>query len=174
MNKVGKIIQVTGPVVDVKFISESGEVFQPALYNALRVKRPKSQGVALGTGKGEDIVLEVAQALGRGTVRTIAMSSTDGLARGDEVRDTGAPISVPVGKATLGRLFNVLGEAIDGKEEVKVQKTYPIHREAPKFTDQSTKTEILETGIKVIDLIAPIVKGGKVGMFGGAGVGKTV
>ncbi|KKW29495.1 MAG: ATP synthase subunit beta [Parcubacteria group bacterium GW2011_GWA2_52_8] len=157
----GKISQVLGPVVDVKF-----EGHQPAIYNALEVARPKTQAIAAGTGRGDKIILEVSQALGGGVVRTIAMDSTDGLTRGADVRDTGSPISVPVGRKTLGRMFNLLGDPIDGKGAVEAEKRYPIHRPTPKFTSQSTKTEILETGIKVIDLIAPIVKGGKVGLFG--------
>ena len=165
----GKIIQVIGAVVDVKF---DGHV--PAIYNALTVKRPKIQTLAAGTGQGVNIVLEVAQQTGENVVRTIAMDSTDGIRRGMEVLDTGAPISVPVGKLTLGRIFNVLGEAVDGEKSPETEKRYPIHRTPPKFTEQSTETEILETGIKVIDLICPILKGGKVGLFGGAGVGKTV
>src|SRR3990167_2362527 len=165
----GRVIRVIGAVVDVKFDSDP-----PAIYNALLVKRPKSQSVAPGTGSGDSIVLEVAQALGAGRMRTIAMGSTDGLVRGQEVTDTGEPITVPVGKETLGRMFNLLGEPIDNLQAVKAKKRYSIHRQPPSFTSQSTKTEILETGIKVIDLIAPIVKGGKVGLFGGAGVGKTV
>jgi F-type H+-transporting ATPase subunit beta len=156
MNK-GKITQVIGPVVDVKFEKA------PAIYNALEIK--------LGEGK---LTLEVQQQLPGNVVRAISMSSTDGLKRGMEVIDTGAYISVPVGKDTLGRIFNVLGEAVDGQPTPKSEKYYPIHRHAPTFTDQNTKTEILETGIKVIDLICPILKGGKVGLFGGAGVGKTV
>jgi F-type H+-transporting ATPase subunit beta len=167
--KSGVITQVIGPVVDVKF-----EEYQPAIYSALETPRPKSQSVAAGTGRGQYIVLEVAQALGGGVVRTVAMDSTDGLMRGQEVRDTGAPITVPVGKETLGRIFNVLGEAVDGEATPETKIRYPIHRPAPKFTEQSTETQILETGIKVIDLICPILKGGKVGLFGGAGVGKTV
>ena len=155
----GKITQVIGPVVDVKF-----ENHVPAIYNALEVKKPE----------GKKLVLEVASQTGGNVVRTIAMDSTDGLARDMEVLDTGGPISVPVGKLTLGRIFNVLGVAVDGESTPLTEKTYPIHREAPKFTQQSTRTEILETGIKVIDLICPILKGGKVGLFGGAGVGKTV
>ncbi|OGH68664.1 MAG: F0F1 ATP synthase subunit beta [Candidatus Magasanikbacteria bacterium RIFCSPHIGHO2_01_FULL_47_8] len=158
MNK-GKITQVIGPVVDVKF-----ESHVPGIYNALTVKRHGAK----------DLVLEVAQQTGGGTVRTIAMDSTDGLKRGMDTVDTGAPISVPVGKVTLGRIFNVLGEAVDGRETPQSEKKYPIHRAAPQFVQQSTKTEVLETGIKVIDLFCPILKGGKVGLFGGAGVGKTV
>ncbi len=157
MNK-GKIKKIIGPVVDVDF----GE-HVPALYNALFVMKD-----------GKKLVLETEQHLGGGLVRSVAMDSTDGLARGQEVTDTGAPISVPVGKSTLGRIFNVLGEAIDDGAEVKNDKTLPIHRKAPEFIAQATKVEILETGIKVIDLICPVLKGGKVGLFGGAGVGKTV
>ena len=158
MNK-GTISQVIGPVVDVQF--EDGK--SPAIFNALEIAMEKSK-----------LTLEVQQQLPGNIVRAIAMSSTDGLKRGMEVTDTGAGISVPVGKATLGRIFNVLGEAVDGEPNPKAEKTYPIHRAAPKFTEQNTKTQVLETGIKVIDLICPILKGGKVGLFGGAGVGKTV
>ncbi len=157
--KKGKITQIIGAVVDVSFNEHL-----PNIYNALKVKKED----------GEDLVLEVQQAIGSGVVRCIAMGSTDGLRRGMEVEDTGAPISVPVGKPTLGRMFNVLGRTIDGGEGLSDDKKYPIHREPPSFKEQSTEYEILETGIKVIDLIAPILKGGKVGMFGGAGVGKTV
>ncbi len=155
----GTISQIIGPVVDVKF--EEGKI--PPIFNALEISMEKNK-----------LSLEVQQQLPGGIVRAIAMSSTDGLKRGMEVSDTGAAISVPVGKATLGRIFNVLGHAVDGQTEANSEKKYPIHRHAPKFTDQNTKTEILETGIKVIDLICPILKGGKVGLFGGAGVGKTV
>jgi len=159
MNK-GKISQVIGPVVDVEF----GENL-PNIYDALEINLEDNKS----------LVLETAQHLGGNRVRTVAMGSTDGLRRGMEVKSTGAPISVPVGQETLGRMFNLLGETIDGKKEsVESKKKYPIHREAPKFEDQSTKAEILETGIKVIDLICPFIKGGKVGLFGGAGVGKTV
>ncbi len=154
----GRIAQVIGPVVDVIF-----EEQMPALYDALTVKRER--GV---------LVLEVEQHLAGGRVRTIAMDSTDGLVRGMEVVATGAPISVPVGRGSLGRMFNVIGETIDEGPPVKVTKTYPIHRPAPPLDQQSTKFEVLETGIKVIDLICPFLKGGKVGLFGGAGVGKTV
>lgn len=154
----GSIIQVVGVVVDVEF--EKGGL--PAIYDALHVTHGK-----------ELLVLEVAQHLSETTVRAIALSSTDGLKRGDAVEATGAPISVPVGKDTQGRMFNVIGEPIDGKKAVRGQ-TAPIHRDPPALSEQSGKTEILETGIKVIDLIAPIAKGGKVGLFGGAGVGKTV
>lgn len=158
MTKQGKITQVIGPVVDVRF---DGAL--PDIYHALEIERD-----------GEKVVLEVQQHLGSGTVRTVSMGSTDGLRRGTTVVNTGGPISVPVGKETLGRMINVIGEPLDNQPPVKSVTTYPIHRPAPKFVDQSTKTEILETGIKVIDLICPIVKGGKVGLFGGAGVGKTV
>ncbi len=154
----GKITQVIGAVVDVSFDGNP-----PAIFNALHVEH-----------NGGLLVLEVEQHLGGGDVRTIAMSSTDGLTRGLPVTDTGAPISVPVGKDTLGRMFGVTGEPIDMKGPVKTKERYPIHREAPPFTEQSTKYEILETGIKVVDLICPFLKGGKVGLFGGAGVGKTV
>ncbi len=156
--KVGKVKQVIGAVVDVHF--EGG---LPNIYDALEVK--------VGD---KTLTLETEQHIGFDVVRALAMGSTDGLKRGDEVVNTGSPISVPVGEETLGRIFNVLGETVDGGEQIQGEKKYPIHKEAPKFVDQSTKTEILETGIKVIDLICPIAKGGKVGMFGGAGVGKTV
>lgn len=154
----GLVKQVIGVVVDVEFSSEL-----PELNYALTVKN-----------NDELLTLEVAQHLGSNIVRTVAMGTTDGLRRGDLVTNTGAPISVPVGPKTLGRIFNVLGETVDGGEAVVTEKKYPIHRPAPAFVDQSTKVEILETGIKVIDLICPILKGGKVGLFGGAGVGKTV
>jgi len=157
----GTIKQIIGPVVDVEFSADSGEL--PNIYNALDVE-----------GTKEKLILETQQHLGARTVRAIAMGSTDGLKRGQKVVDTGAPIQVPVGKETLGRMFNVIGEAIDGQAAPKTSKKYPIHRPAPEFIDQSVKTEIFETGIKVIDLICPFVKGGKVGLFGGAGVGKTV
>lgn len=161
--EIGRVERVIGPVVDVRFDGAT-----PEIYNALEVT------ITMGD-KPQKLILEVQSQLAGGVVRAIAMSSTDGLQRGVEVRNTGRGISVPVGKNTLGRMFSVLGEAIDGKEDLaKGGIEYPIHRPAPKFTDQSTKTEILETGIKVIDLIAPIIKGGKVGLFGGAGVGKTV
>lgn len=155
----GKIAQIIGVVADVVF-----EEKLPDIYSALTTKTATNQTVAL----------EVQQHIGSNTVRTIAMGSTDGLARGQEVLDTGSPISVPVGPGTLGRMFNVIGETIDNKGDAKTEKLYPIHRAAPEFKQQSTKTEILETGIKVIDLICPFLKGGKIGLFGGAGVGKTV
>lgn len=157
---IGKIVQIIGPVVDVEFSSKN----IPALFNALHIK-----------SKDKTIVLEVQQHLGEGIVRSVAMSSTDGLRRGEEVIDTGQPLTFPVGEKTLGRLFNVLGEAIDKKPlDKKDFEFLPIHQKPPTFKDQSIKTEIFETGIKVIDLIAPFIKGGKVGLFGGAGVGKTV
>ncbi len=154
----GVVTQVISAVVDVKF-----EGALPSILNALECEV-----------QGRRLVLEVAQHLGEGTVRTIAMDSTDGLARGTEVTDTGAPISVPVGPEVLGRIFNVIGETIDEKGEFKSKQLAPIHAEAPSFSEQSTDSEILVTGIKVIDLLAPYLKGGKIGLFGGAGVGKTV
>jgi len=157
--QIGTIKQIIGAVVDVIF-----EDKLPEIFNALEVVK----------ADGEKLILEVQQHTGFNVVRCIAMGSTDGLKRGDEVTDTGAGIQVPVGKETLGRIFNVLGDAVDGQPTPKTSKKYNIHRKAPEFTEQSTKTEILETGIKVIDLICPIAKGGKVGLFGGAGVGKTV
>jgi F-type H+-transporting ATPase subunit beta len=160
---VGKIVQVIGPVVDVEFAD--GHI--PALYNALTVD------YTLGD-KPARLTLEVQQHLGEGWVRAIAMSLAEGLKRGNEVHDTGAPISVPVGEGVLGRIFNVLGEPTDERGPVTFTKRYPIHRPAPSLLDQDTGSEILETGIKVIDLICPFTKGGKVGAFGGAGVGKTV
>jgi len=156
----GKIIQVIGPVVDVEF---SGDNALPKILDALEV--------SVGD---EKLVVEVHQHLGGNRVRAVAMGTTDGIARGMEVLATGAPISVPVGKTVLGRMFNVLGKAIDGKEEVVAPKKRSIHRSAPSFDEQATKAEVFETGIKSIDLICPFMKGGKVGLFGGAGVGKTV
>jgi len=156
--KNGTITQVVGVVVDVEFSADH----MPAIYNALSV-----------TLNGKELILEVAQHLSESSVRAISLGGTDGLARGTEVRDTGAPISVPVGEKTLGRMFNVTGHPIDGKGG-EFKETAPIHRTPPPLTEQSGKIEILETGIKVIDLICPVVKGGKVGLFGGAGVGKTV
>jgi len=157
-NNIGIIKEIIGAVVDIKF-----ENNLPEIFNALEVK--------CGNKK---IILETQQHIGYNVVRAIAMDSTDGLKRGDNVLDLGRGISVPVGNETLGRIFNVLGEVVDEGEEIKTKERREIHQKAPKFVDQSTKTEILETGIKVIDLICPIAKGGKVGMFGGAGVGKTV
>ena len=154
----GKITQIIGAVVDVKF---EGEL--PEILSALECKNGDNR-----------LVLEVAQHLGESSVRTIAMDATEGLKRGDEVTATGVPIQVPVGPETLGRIINVIGEPIDEKGEVKTKEKWPIHRAAPEFSDQSTETEILVTGIKVVDLLAPYAKGGKIGLFGGAGVGKTV
>jgi F-type H+-transporting ATPase subunit beta len=154
----GKITQIIGAVVDVKF---EGEL--PEILSALECKNGDNR-----------LVLEVAQHLGESSVRTIAMDATEGLKRGDEVKATGSPIMVPVGPETLGRIINVIGEPIDEKGEVKTKEKWPIHRAAPEFSDQSTETEILVTGIKVVDLLAPYAKGGKIGLFGGAGVGKTV
>lgn len=154
----GKISQIVGVVVDVEF----GEGHLPAIYNALHVDND-----------GQTLVLEVAQHLSESSIRAISLGSTDGLKRGVKVKDTGKPINVPVGKDTLGRMFNVIGEPIDGKK-AKFAETSPIHKDPPALSDQSGEIEILETGIKVIDLICPITKGGKVGLFGGAGVGKTV
>jgi F-type H+-transporting ATPase subunit beta len=158
MSRKGNITQVIGAVVDVKFKDEL-----PEILTALEC-----------SNAGSRLVLEVAQHLGESSVRTIAMDSTEGLKRGDEVTDTGKPIQVPVGPETLGRIINVVGEPIDQKGEVKTKESWSIHRPAPVFTEQSTETEILVTGIKVIDLLAPYAKGGKIGLFGGAGVGKTV
>lgn len=157
---VGKVVQVVGPVVDVQFPPDG----LPELYNAIEVDMEN----------GEKLVVEVQQHLGGDRVRCVAMGATDGLRRGARAVNTGAPIKVPVGKATLGRIFNVLGEAIDNLGPVNAEEYWPIHRPAPSFEEQSTSTEVLETGIKVIDLIAPFTKGGKTGIFGGAGVGKTV
>ncbi len=157
-NKAGKVTQVLGAVVDVAF---EGEL--PPILNALSTK--------VGD---QDLILEVAQHLGENTVRTIAMDATEGLQRGQEVQDNGDPISVPVGPETLGRIMNVIGEPIDERGPIESKKSLPIHRSAPDFVDQSTETEVLVTGIKVIDLLAPYSKGGKIGLFGGAGVGKTV
>ena len=156
--KSGKITQVIGAVVDVKFDEDL-----PPILNALEVDN-----------NGSRLVLEVAQHLGENTVRCIAMDATEGLVRNMDAIDTGAPITVPVGPETLGRIINVIGDAIDEKKPIKSKKSYPIHRSAPEFVEQATESEILETGIKVVDLLAPYAKGGKIGLFGGAGVGKTV
>ena len=153
----GTVVQVIGAVVDVEFPHDA----VPQVYDALEIK-------------SEDLVLEVQQQLGGGVVRTIAMGTSDGLRRGLEVVNTGSPISVPVGAATLGRIMNVLGKPIDEAGPIGEEDRYEIHREAPSYEDQSNTTELLETGIKVIDLVCPFAKGGKVGLFGGAGVGKTV
>lgn len=161
---LGQVVQVMGPVVDVRF--EEGKL--PELNNALYINLDDEN-------EKEALALEVALHLGDNVVRTIAMSSTDGLQRGTEVTNTGSPITVPVGQVTLGRVFNVLGEHIDLGEAIpESERRDPIHRQAPKFEDLTTNVEILETGIKVVDLLAPYTKGGKIGLFGGAGVGKTV
>ncbi len=159
--RTGKVAQVIGPVVDVQFPSED----LPEIYNALKI---------VDEVENINLTLEVAQHLGDNTVRTISMSSTDGLVRGMTVQDTGGPITVPVGEETLGRVFNLLGEPLDQLGEVKTEKRYPIHRRPPTMEEQKTSIELFETGIKVVDLLAPYSKGGKVGLFGGAGVGKTV
>jgi F-type H+-transporting ATPase subunit beta len=156
---VGTVVQITGPVVDIEFPARQ----LPAIYNAVRVERADGS-----------LVVEVQQHLGNNRVRTVAMTTTDGLARGSKATDLGAPISVPVGEGTLGRVFNVLGEPIDQAGDVKTSVSLPIHRSAPAFDDLTTETELFETGIKVIDLVCPFKKGGKIGIFGGAGVGKTV
>ena len=158
-NNIGKVVQIIGPVLDVKF--EGGHL--PDLLNAIEIDH-----------EGRKVVVEVASQLGDDTVRCIAMSSTDGMSRGMDAIDTGAPIKVPVGKETLGRIFNLLGEAIDNGEAPAAAEKWAIHRDPPSYSEQEGTTEILETGIKVVDLIAPYAKGGKIGLFGGAGVGKTV
>ena len=164
-NNIGKVVQVIGPVVDVRF--DAGHL--PAIYNAIHIYHDHK------AHDRQKIVVEVMQHLGDDTVRCVAMSSTDGMTRNMEAEDTGAPISVPVGEGVLGRIFNVLGETVDhDPAPVVADEKWPIHRPAPKFDDLSPDTQILETGIKVVDLIAPYVKGGKIGLFGGAGVGKTV
>ncbi|MCB0832329.1 MAG: F0F1 ATP synthase subunit beta, partial [Bacteroidetes bacterium] len=156
----GKIVQVIGPVVDVEFADGT----LPRIFNANHIKRED----------GSTLVLEVQQHLGENRVRTVAMDSTDGLVRGMEVTDTGSAIQVPVGEKVLGRLVNITGDSIDGKGVLKTEKTYPIHRPAPNLNELTTQSEMFETGIKVIDLIEPYMRGGKTGLFGGAGVGKTV
>ncbi|MBI4037844.1 F0F1 ATP synthase subunit beta [Candidatus Curtissbacteria bacterium] len=174
MNKVtkanitsaGRIVQIIGPVIDVEFAPNS----LPDIYFALKVKTP---GIPVSKSPGY-LTLEVQQHLGGNVIRALALGASDGLRRGLEVENTKAPISVPVGEETLGRIFNVVGEPVDGKGPTKAKKFYPIHRPAPPLTEQETTPEILETGIKVIDLVAPFLKGGKIGVFGGAGVGKTV
>lgn len=160
---VGKVIQVIGPVIDVQFTPET----LPEIYNALKTTVKTSEG-------NVDIIAEVQQQLENNVVRAVSMLPTDGMVRGQDVFDTGEPISIPVGDETKGRIFNVLGEIVDNGEPVKTEMRLPIHREAPEFDQLATKTEIFETGIKVIDLLEPYVKGGKTGLFGGAGVGKTV
>jgi F-type H+-transporting ATPase subunit beta len=163
-SNVGRIVEIRGVVVDAVFHERL-----PAIYNALRIHVPAQDGRPAG-----DLIAEVQQHLGNDRVRAVAMDSTDGIARGTEVEDTGAPITVPVGRPTLGRIFNVLGDAIDEKGDVEAEERWPIHRDSPTFEELEPTVEIFETGIKVVDLLAPYVKGGKVGLFGGAGVGKTV
>ena len=160
---IGKVVQIIGAVVDVEFDERN----VPDIYDALIIDVDRN-------GQNERVVLEVQQQLGDGRVRTVAMSATDGISRGMDVENTGKPIEVPVGTEVLGRILNVTGDAIDGMGEIKTEKKYPIHRKSPTLLDQDTSSEILETGIKVVDLICPFIKGGKVGAFGGAGVGKTV
>jgi F-type H+-transporting ATPase subunit beta len=165
MDKIGKVVQVIGPVVDVEF----DENHLPAIYNAVRIV-----DAGLETGMPVDVICEVQQHLGENRVRTVAMEPTDGMVRGMRAEDSGAAITVPVGEATLGRVINVVGKAVDKLGDIEATERWPIHREAPPFEDQSTKVEMFETGIKVIDLIEPYLRGGKIGLFGGAGVGKTV
>ncbi|MBI5374915.1 MAG: F0F1 ATP synthase subunit beta [Candidatus Schekmanbacteria bacterium] len=161
---IGKVVQVIGPVVDVRF--EGGHL--PEIFNALRVNMPSESGAK------PSIIVEVASHLGENVVRTVAMEPTEGLMRGADAEDLGAPISIPVGKETLGRVINVLGEPVDKLGDVKAKKKYPIHREPPAFDEQDTSIKMFETGLKVIDLLEPYSRGGKTGLFGGAGVGKTV
>ncbi|HET7771382.1 MAG TPA: F0F1 ATP synthase subunit beta [Chloroflexota bacterium] len=177
---VGKVVQVLGAVVDCEFPADN----MPAIFNAVEIRRTQGGVAAPGAGANgqstaeadlaERLILEVEQHIGNNWVRCVAMDTTDGIRRGMDATDTGAPITVPVGRPTLGRLFNVTGNAVDGGGEVQAEKRYPIHRPSPSFVDQAEKVEMFETGIKVIDLIAPFTKGGKTGIFGGAGVGKTV
>jgi F-type H+/Na+-transporting ATPase subunit beta len=164
-NKIGHVIEVIGPVVDVQF----AEHHLPLIHNAVRIT---SEGFDIP--EPLDIVAEVAQHLGEGRVRCVAMKPSEGLVRGMTAEDLGEPISVPVGRGTLGRVMNVLGEPVDSLGPVKTDKRYPIHRAAPSLEDQSTNLEMFETGIKVVDLLEPYLRGGKIGLFGGAGVGKTV
>src|SRR5438270_1392679 len=165
MEKTGKVIQIIGPAIDIEF----AEGHLPAIGNAVRVLDKKELGKV-----DIDVVVEVANHIGEGVVRCVAMKPTDGMVRGMKAIDTGAPITVPVGRETLGRILNVLGEPVDEKGPVNSEARWSIHREAPKFEDQSTNIEMFETGIKVVDLLEPYTKGGKTGLFGGAGVGKTV
>src|SRR5499426_1632645 len=164
MPSIGRITQIIGPAIDVEF--PDGNL--PAIYNALQVTNPAIND------QPWNLVVEVAQHLGEKTVRTIAMDTTDGLTRGQEVRDTGEVITIPVGEATLGRIMNVVGQPVDERGPIESSKHYPIHRDPPTFTDQETQVQAFETGIKVVDLLAPYQRGGKIGLFGGAGVGKTV
>lgn len=160
----GRVLQIIGPVVDIAFAK--GQV--PNIYNALIVRAENAAGQKV------DVTVEVQQLLGDNCVRAVSMKPTEGLMRGMEVVDTGKPLNVPVGKVTLGRIFNVLGEPVDNMGPVEAEKTLPIHRQAPAFVDLDTRLSIFETGIKVVDLLAPYRRGGKIGLFGGAGVGKTV
>src|SRR5262249_45948652 len=162
---VGKVVAIIGPVLDIEF--PPGKL--PAIYNAVRVEDEGKE-----SGGKIDVIAEVAQQLGENVVRCVSMKPTDGMIRGMKAVDTGAPISVPVGKEALGRILNVIGDPVDGLGKVESKDRWPIHREPPAFEDQSTKVEMFETGIKVIDLLEPYNKGGKTGLFGGAGVGKTV
>jgi len=161
---IGRVIQIIGPVLDIVF--NKGQV--PLIYNALTISSKNAAGLELA------VTCEVQQLLGDNAIRAVSMQPTDGLMRGMEVLDTGKPLSVPVGKGTLGRIFNVLGEPVDNMGPVTVETTLPIHRKAPAFADLDTRLSIFETGIKVVDLLAPYRRGGKIGLFGGAGVGKTV
>jgi F-type H+/Na+-transporting ATPase subunit beta len=165
MGNIGKVVQVIGPVVDVEFDDDH----LPAIYNAVRIR-----DAGVDTGVPVDVICEVEQHLGENRARTVAMEPTDGMVRGMAVEDTGQPITVPVGEATLGRVINVVGKTVDKLGDIGASERWPIHREAPPFEEQSTKIEMFETGIKVIDLLEPYMKGGKTGLFGGAGVGKTV
>ncbi|MBQ2334281.1 MAG: F0F1 ATP synthase subunit beta, partial [Prevotella sp.] len=167
MSKInGRISQIIGPVIDVYFDTkgQDAEKVLPRIYDALKVKRPN----------GQDLVIEVQQHIGEDTVRCVAMDNTDGLQRDLEVIPMGQPITMPAGDQIKGRMLNVIGQPIDGMEQLSMEGSYPIHREAPKFEELSTRKEVLSTGIKVIDLLEPYLKGGKIGLFGGAGVGKTV
>ncbi|MDX1388239.1 MAG: F0F1 ATP synthase subunit beta, partial [Acidobacteriota bacterium] len=165
MSNIGKIVQVIGPVIDVEFAEEH----LPPIYNAIRIHDEGKE-----TGFPIDVIAEVEQHLGEGRVRTVAMEPTEGLVRGMAAEDTGQPITVPVGEATLGRVINVVGKPADKLGPIPTEERWPIHREAPSYEEQSTEIEMFETGIKVIDLLEPYMKGGKTGLFGGAGVGKTV
>src|SRR5256714_7304309 len=162
-NNIGRITQIIGSTFDVEF----GEAHLPAIYNAVKIQSD-NKGVKI------NLTGEIQQHLGGGRVRCVALGSTDGLIRGQDVLDTGAPVSVPVGEGTLGRVFNLLGDPIDGRGPVEATERWPIHRQAPPISELSTSTELFETGIKVIDLLTPFVRGGKAGLFGGAGLGKTV
>ena len=162
---VGKVVQIIGPVLDVEF----GEKYLPPIYQALRIT---SDGFDVPSPI--DVIAEVQQHLGEGRVRAVSMLPTDGMVRGMKATDTGGPITVPVGEGTLGRVMNVIGEPVDNLGEIPHEQRYPIHRHAPSFDEQSTELQMFETGIKVIDLIQPFLRGGKIGLFGGAGVGKIV